>query len=194
MIKAKNLIVRGIMMYVHLFKKFSFSKDAEGHYMVTIVISKEDKEQIEAIKKAINAAYQEGVDGIWNGKEPKNFHNPLKDGDDKEDDTGVFTNCYYLTLKSKDAPEVVDQNLQPIIDSKQIYPGCIGNVSVAFIPYKAGGNYGISSLLQNAQLVKAGKRIGGGKKRAVDEFSVIKDEKEAEEIEGGKLPYDTTTE
>ncbi len=186
MVKGKGLIARKVMMmYPHLFKKFSFSKDAEGNYMLIILISKDDEEQVEAIKKAINAAYKEGVDNVWNGKEPKSFHNPLKDGDEKDDDTGVFENHYYITLKSKDAPEVVDKDLEPV-DAKQVYSGGICNVSMTFLPYVAGGNKGISALLNNVQIIDAGNRING-RKRAADEFAVIKDEDNEEE--GCKMPF-----
>lgn len=173
----QRIVITCRVAYLHWKKPYSFSKsesDANKKYMATLIIPKGDRKSIEKINKAIEKALQNGCKEKWNGKKPSDFKSPLKDGDEREDGDETFANSFYITAKSKTAPEVVDQELRPIYDGNELYSGCYCNVSFTLSPYTAGPHKGVTAILGNIQLVKKGNMIGR-KCRAVDEFKVITD-------------------
>ena len=46
---------------------------------------------------------------------------------------------------SKQAPQVVDKNVQPILDQSEVYSGCYGRISVNFYGFSTNGNKGIAA-------------------------------------------------
>ncbi len=193
MAKSSNrIVIQCKAGYLHCFEPYSFTNNKElARFMVTAMVDKHDKKQIALIKSGIEAAIEEGKKTVWNGKIPANLYTPLQDGDMKEGkDASNFADMYYFVAKSKKAPEVVDQKLHPIYDKSAIYSGCIVNASFTFVPYKAGFNCGVTALLGNIQLVRAGKNLYG-RTHAKDEFSVIEDDlEESDETEEDDMDAD----
>ena len=58
--------------YLNVFRK----SQLEDKYSVTLLIPKDDKKTIGAIRKAIDQAKKEGIKEKWKGKEPKDLWNP----------------------------------------------------------------------------------------------------------------------
>jgi len=159
--------------YEHLFKPQAGISGGDEKYSVSAIIPKNDKATIGNIEKAIEKATKEGVSryGSKFGK-AANFRNPLRDGDiDKPDDV-AYENSYFLNVKSKTKPGVVDKDLNEIIDPSEVYSGCYGRLSITAFPYSVNGSTGISFSLNNAMKLEDGEPLGG-KARAADDFAAF---------------------
>ena len=88
-----------------------------------------------------------------------------------------FTNLVHF----KDAPQVVDRHVQPVVDPMMVYSGCFCNVSVNFYPFNANGNRGVAVGLGNIQFVKDGDRLSGRASADAD-FDALEDD---EDVLGG---------
>ncbi|WP_278600881.1 ssDNA-binding protein, partial [Clostridium tertium] len=76
---------------------------------------------------------------------------------------------------SRQAPQVVDSKVEPILDQSEVYSGCYGRISVTFYGYNSNGNRGIAAGLGNIQKIKDGEPLGG-RVSAVNEFGTVEDE------------------
>lgn len=88
---------------------------------------------------------------------------------------------FFLNATSKDAPQVVDRHVQPVVDPMMVYSGCFCNVSVNFYPFNANGNRGVAVGLGNIQFVKDGDRLSGRASADAD-FDALEDD---EDVLGG---------
>lgn len=151
------------LSYTHLFSKFNPDGDAEkGKYMTNILIPKEEKETVKALKQAIEKARTAAITAKWGGKEPKNLDLPLRDGEDKENDPdGIYPGHFYVNAKCSTRPGVVDKNKAPITDEEEIYSGIWAIVSVTFYGYDTAGKKGVACGLNNVMKYKDGDRLGG---------------------------------
>ena len=141
--------------------------NAEGatpKYSVSLIISKDDKELIDKINKAIEAAYHEGEFKLrGNGKvlPPLTaIKNPLRDGDLERPDDPAYKNSYFINANSVSKPEVVDAALNPIIETSELYSGIWGRASVTFYCFNSNGNKGIACGLNNLQKIRDGEPLG----------------------------------
>lgn len=150
------------LSYTHVFSKYSPDGDAaSGKYMTNVLIPKEEKETIEAIRRAIEAAKKTAVTSKWGGKEPKKLDMPLRDGDTDKEDDDVYSGHLYVNAKSTARPGVCDKNRSPIMDEDEIYSGVWAIVSVTFFGYDVSGNRGVACGLNNIMKFKDGERLGG---------------------------------
>lgn len=157
--------------YVHVFEPWAGQEGQQPKYSVCVLIPKDDKRTLDKISAAVNEAIQEGVRSQWGGKQPKNLHIPLRDGDEERaDEYPEYKNMMFLNANSKNAPGVVDKDLNVILDTEEFYSGCWGRVSVNFFPYDSNGNRGIGVGLNNVQKLKDGERLGGSRASAEDDF------------------------
>lgn len=157
----------------------------EEKYSVSCVIPKSDKKTIARIEKAIEAAKEDGKVRKWGGKIPPNLKLPLRDGDIDRPDDENYADCYFINASSKDAPQVVDRKVQPVMDPMMVYSGCYCNVSVNFYAFNANGNRGVAAGLGNIQFVKDGDRLSGRASADAD-FDTLEDD--GEDILGGDMP------
>ena len=65
---------------------------------------------------------------------------------------------------------MVDVNLNPILDSSELYSGCYARVSLNFFPYTNAGNKGVGVGLNNIQKLDDGEPLGGARARPEDDF------------------------
>ena len=157
--------------YVHVFEPWSGHEGQPAKYSVCVLIPKEDKKTLAKIKAAMDEAIQNGVASQWGGKQPKNLHLPLRDGDEERaDEYPEYKGMMFLNANSKNAPGVVDKDLNVILDSEEFYSGCWGRVSVNFFPYDSAGNRGVGVGLNNIQKLKDGERLSGARATAEDDF------------------------
>lgn len=134
---------------------------SEEKYSVSCLIRKTDKATLDRIKKAVDAAIEDGKTRKWSGKVPPNLKLPLRDGDIDRPDDDNYQGIMFLNASSKDAPQIVDRRKNPIIDPMQVYSGCYCNVSVNFYAFNANGNRGVAAGLGNIQFVNDGERLSG---------------------------------
>ena len=154
-------------------------------YSVSCLIPKSDKKTIARIQKAVEAAKEDGKARKWSGKIPPNLKLPLRDGDIDRPDDENYEDCFFLNASSKDAPQVVDRKVNPVLDPMMVYSGCYCNVSVNFYAFNANGNRGVAAGLGNIQFVRDGERLSG-KASADADFDALEDDDE--DVLGGDLP------
>tara|TARA_Y100000361_G_C11098260_1_gene310380 strand:- start:396 stop:914 length:519 start_codon:yes stop_codon:yes gene_type:complete len=157
------------LSYVNVFQPRAIEEGQTPKYSVSVIIPKSDKRTISAIRKAISEALESGK-AKFGGKIPKNYKNPLRDGDIEREEDEAYENCYFVNANSLRAPGVVDAELQPIIDATELYSGCYGRVSISFYPFNAAGNKGVAAGLNNVQKLSDGEALGGVAPSAEEDF------------------------
>jgi hypothetical protein len=179
---AESKVITGIVRfsYAHVWEPQAIDpqKPEDKKYSVSIIIDKKDKKTIKDIQDAIKAATDLGLEKLWNGKLPKRFKNPLRDGDEERDDDDVYAKAFFLNANSKDKPTIVDRAVNPIITQADFYSGCYGRASVSFFPFDKAGNVGIGCSLNHLQKTKDGDSLGGSKASAEADFSAIPDDED----------------
>lgn len=167
--------------YVHIFKPYAVNEGQEPKYSVCLLIPKSDKKTLKAIEKAVNAAKEAGK-SKWGGQIPSNLKTPLRDGDVERPDQPEFVGHYFLNANSNQAPGVVNAQVQPILDSSEVYSGCYGRASINFYAYNVSGNRGIACGLNNIQKLEDGDFLGG-RSRAEDDFDVWEDDSNEDNVD-----------
>lgn len=156
------------LSYVNAFQPRAGLDGDEPKYSVCVLIPKTDKATIAKVQAAIKEAQEEGK-AQWGGKLPAGLKNPLRDGD-AERDGDEYVGHWFINASSKQRPGVVDQDLNPILDSSALYSGCYGRVSLNFFPYTKKGNRGVGAGLNNIQKLDDGEPLGGARARPEDDF------------------------
>ena len=148
-------------------------------YSVSLIIPKSDKVTVETIKKAIQAAYEEGQSKLkGNGKSVPSrsvLKTPLRDGDLERPDDEAYANSYFINANSATALGIVDADRNTIIDRSEVYSGVYGRASINLYAFNSNGNKGIACGLNNLQKIKDGEPLGG-KSRAEDDFATEEDD------------------
>ncbi len=168
-----KVIIPCRLSYAHVFTPASVN-GSDPKYSVSAIIDKKDTKTVHAIKAAIEQAKKDAV-SKWGGKIPANLHTPLRDGDIDRPDDAAYAGCYFLNANSRQAPEVVDARVQPILDPNEVYSGCYGKISVTFYGYNSNGNRGIAAGLGNVQKLRDGESLGG-RSSAADDFQTEEDD------------------
>ena len=148
---------------------------SEEKYSVSCIIPKSDKKTLMKIHKAVEAAKEAAKSRRWGGKIPPNLKLPLRDGDIDRPDDEAYADAMFINASSKDAPQIVDRKVQPVLDPIECGSGDYCNVSVNFYGFNANGNRGVAAGLGNIQLVKHGNRLSG-KASASSDFIEVEDD------------------
>ncbi len=160
------------LSYAHLFEPQSI-QGSKPKYSVSLIIPKSDRETIGKIERAIDAAIEAGI-GKFGGKRPNKaaLKLPLRDGDTERDDE-AYAGCFFMNANSTLPPEVVDQDLNPVLSPAEVYSGCYARVSLSFYAFNTNGNRGIACGLGNVQKLRDGEPLGGGRTSAADDFAAF---------------------
>lgn len=160
------------LSYAHLFEPKSI-QGSKPKYSVSLIIPKSDKDTIGKIERAIDAAIDAGI-GKFGGKRPNKaaLKLPLRDGDTERDDE-AYAGCFFVNANSTLPPEVVDQDLNPVLSPAEVYSGCYARVSLSFYAFNTNGNRGIACGLGNVQKLRDGEPLGGGRTSAADDFAAF---------------------
>lgn len=172
-VNSAKVIVPCRFSYLHCWEPDSVN-GGDPKYSVSAIIPKSDTKTIEAIKAAIEQAKKDSI-SKWGGKVPANLKLPLRDGDIDRPDDPAYKDAYFFNANSRQAPQVVDAHVQPIIDQSEVYSGCYGKISVTFYGYNSNGNRGIAAGLGNIQKLKDGESLGG-RTTAAEDFETEEDE------------------
>ena len=143
---------------------------------MSAIIPKSDTETVAKIKKAIEQAKKDSV-SKWGGKVPANLKLPLRDGDIDRPEDEAYADSYFFNANSRQAPQVVDKDVQPILDQSEVYSGCYGRISVNFYGFNNNGNRGIAAGLGNIQKLRDGESLGG-RSNAEEDFDVVAEEED----------------
>ena len=161
-------VVTGVvrLSYANVWEPASIN-GSNPKYSVSLIIPKSDKQTLDAINAAVDAAIKEGVAKFA-------LKLPLRDGDTERDDE-AYKNSFFVNANSTTAPQIVDRSVQPILDRSEVYSGCYARVSVNFYAFNSNGNRGIACGLGNIQKVRDGEPLGG-KSSAADDFATDLDD------------------
>lgn len=164
------------LSYANVWTPRAANEGSEAKYSASIIIPKSDTATVDAIKKAIEVAIQEGV-GKFGGKIPPRttLKLPLRDGDEERPDDEAYKNAYFLNATSKLAPGIVDKHVQPILDHSEVYSGVYARVSLNFYAFNTSGNRGVACGLGNIQKIRDGEPLGGKTAPSAD-FGSIEDD------------------
>lgn len=154
--------------------------DLSGEMEYTLTALFKKGEDLSILKKAAEEACEKKW-GKDKSKWPKNLKNPFRDQAEKEKEIEVITvhdgkevrsmktvmpdgyekGAFFLNIKSRQRPGVVDQNVQDIIEPTDFYGGCYARASVQASAYDVKGNKGVSFWMQNVQKTSDGESFGG---------------------------------
>lgn len=173
----RTRVITGVntrLSYFHGWEPVSINGGAEK-YSVSVLIPKSDRETVDAVNAAIDAAIEEGI-SKFGGKKPSKaaIKLPLRDGDTERDDE-AYRGHFFINANSNTPPQIVDRNVKPILDRGEVYSGCYARVSLNFFAFNSNGSKGVACGLGNIQKVRDGEPLGG-KSKAEDDFSTIEDE------------------
>lgn len=173
---SKTKVVTGTvrLSYANVWEPKSINGGAEK-YSVSIIIPKSDKKTIAAINAAVDAAIEEGL-AKFGGRKPNKaaIKLPLRDGDTERDDE-AYADSYFVNANSQTPPQIVDQNVNPIMNRSEIYSGVYARVSINFYAFNSNGNKGVACGLGNIQKVRDGQPLGN-RSTAEDDFTAIDDD------------------
>jgi hypothetical protein len=172
---TKTKVVTGTvrLSYANVWEPKSINGGTEK-YSVSLIIPKSDKKTIDAINAAVDAAIEEGI-AKFGGKKPNKaaIKLPLRDGDTERDDE-AYANSYFVNANSTTPPQIVDQNVNPILNRSEVYSGVYARVSINFYAFNTNGNKGVACGLGNIQKVRDGQPLGN-RSSASDDFTAIDD-------------------
>jgi Protein of unknown function (DUF2815). len=168
-----KVIVPCRFSYLHCWEAESIN-GGEPKYSVSAIIPKSDTETIKKIQAAVEVAKKEAV-SKWGGKVPPNLKLPLRDGDIDRPEDEAYKDSYFFNANSRQAPQVVDAKVQPILDQSEVYSGCYGNISVNFYGYNSNGNRGVAAGLGNIQKIQDGEALSS-RSTANEDFETVEED------------------
>lgn len=175
MANSKTKVVTGVvrLSYANVWEPKAVNEGTTPKYSVSLIIPKDDKETIDKINAAIDAAIEEGI-GKFGGKKPNKaaIKLPLRDGDIEREEDEAYANSYFVNANSPTAPQIVDTKVQPILERGEVYSGVYARVSINFYAFNSNGNKGVACGLGNIQKVRDGEPLGG-KQNASEDFGEI---------------------
>lgn len=175
---TKVIIRVAKMLYPNVFKSKSF-RGEDPKYSARILIPKLDDITVKKIKTAIQEAYKNNESALKGNEQNvppiEKLKLPLHDGDKEKPGDKNYSNTYFINANSRNAPEIIDKNKNPITDENEIYSGVICAVSLRFFAYNVNGNKGIGCSLGNIMKVKDGERIST-RISAADDFANLDDD------------------
>lgn len=184
------------LSYVHLFKPYAKEQGQEEKFSCTILVPKSDTATMGRINAAIEAAKQKGIRDKWNGNCPPMVPTPVYDGDGvrPSDGSEFGPECkghwvFAARSKADFPPEIVDQNINPVINQSEIYSGIYARVSLSFYPYYFGGKKGIGCGLNAVQKLRDGEPLAESRVTASDAFGSAAPQPAAPAAYQGQPPY-----
>lgn len=172
-VNLTKVIVPCRFSYLHCWEPNAVN-GGDPKYSVSAIIPKSDTETVEKIKSAIEQAKKDSITK-WGGKVPANLKLPLRDGNIDRPEDEAYADSYFFNANSRQAPQVVDKNVQPILEQSEVYSGCYGRISVNFYGFSSNGNKGIAAGLGNIQKLRDGESLGG-RSNAEEDFDMVEEE------------------
>lgn len=120
-------------------------------YIADFIISKDDKETIDKINKAIDDVIEEAYrEGRIRTKERDFYRMPFY----QQFDEIEGYKDYFLHTTSNTAPQIVDKNVQPILQNDECTNNDIVRASLQFYIYIINGNKGVACGLGSIQVIE----------------------------------------
>lgn len=176
----------GIACFAHVFQPFAFpaakgEAPKEPQFGLILVLNKKkmetDKSWI-ALRKGVGAAIKLkfGEKKAQEMLNKKRLSLPFRDAEEYDQYGPPFqSGNWMINVKSRNAPGVVDERSQPIINQNDFYAGCLARVSCLPWAFDTAGNQGCTLLLNNVQKAGDGERLAGSVANAEDEFDALEE-------------------
>jgi hypothetical protein len=159
--------------YLHVFAARSVAPGAEPKFSGQFILDKvANKGDLDRLMAAYFVAGREKWRDFDDMVRQKRVRNPFREGSEREGQPGFGANKVFINTTSPQKPGVVDANVSPILDPKEIYSGVIVRVALRAFSYDMGGNRGVSFGLQNLQKLDDGEPIGNWV-RPEDDFQPV---------------------
>ena len=177
---SETKVITGLVRfsYAQVFEPRAGQDGGTPKYSVSILIPKSNKQTIQDVKAAIEAAVVLGA-SKFNNKDPKkikNFHWALRDGDEEKEDDENYADMMFVNAKSNSKPTILDREKNQIFDTDDFYSGCWGRAAINFYPFEFSGKKGIACGLNNIQKLKEGDSLSGGSSAQVDFADDLEDD------------------
>ncbi len=147
--------------YINVFQPKPPFNDPTGEpkYSLTVLVPKSNVQAKAIIDAAIQEAINAGVSKAWGGQQPPMPAICVHDGDGPRPSDGSpfgeeCRGCWVFKASCKQPPFVVDAQVQPIMDPREVYSGMWGNVNVDFFAYNTKGKKGIGCGLNGIQKIR----------------------------------------
>lgn len=171
----KIITPEGTAAFPHLFEPHSFEASKEPQYSLILVFPP-NTDLTELKKICGRAAIRKFGDKdkvqqlIKRGK----LRMPWRDGSEYADYGDPFVEgATFITLKTKNAPGVVNEYAKPMMNHMDFWAGCKARASCLAWGYDSMGNQGVTLLLNNVQKTGDGVKLSG-RKSAEEEFEAVK--------------------
>lgn len=138
----------------------------EPKYSTMVLIPKDDKETLDAIKGAIKTAYEAAKGDKLKGVKPEKLKITLRDAEEEFDleENPEMENMMFINVSSKTKPQVVKRESGIMVktdSADDVYSGVYAVVSMNFFAFNTAGNKGISAGLNNIMTFCKGDYLGG---------------------------------
>lgn len=176
MLTPRNGFPRGRLIWARVFEAEAMEEGNEPSYSCAILYK--ENQDIGKIRKAIKAAISDM--GNWGGKLPRKGKTPLIEGEDIEElaDKYDYIEEGDVILKLRryekfGAPQLWDQDVEPIESPTEMYSGCHVVADVEFYGWdrtKGSKASGVSCRLNGLQKVRDDDALAGGGADTKDSF------------------------
>lgn len=162
------------LSYVNLLRPRSQDGGAPK-YSATLLIPKNPADNRTRIDTAIRAA-TEKARSKHGAQFPATPKTSIHDGDGVRPSDGQpfgqeCQGCWVVTASNRDRVPVVGPDLQPIIDSTEIYSGMWANVGVTLFGYNAPTNKGVGVALDTVMKIRDDEPLGGSRASVEADFA-----------------------
>lgn len=162
-----------LISHAHVWEKWSGKPQTiKPSYNLNGIFKKTNTKILAQVNASIEAAKELAKTKKWGNKIPDKLDTFLKDGDVEFPNDPAYKDCYFISLKSDDAPFVVDRNRQPILDKTEFYSGCTGFVNYTTWGYNEPKN-GVTAFLNGVMKTKDGEALGGTKISSDEAFADV---------------------
>ena len=175
---SKMILNNVRLAYCHLDQPKAAAEGAEPKFSCTLIIPK-NHPQLADLKAAIKQA----AVAKFGDKLPKGLRNPLRDGDEVDDEGKrmrgeEFKDAHFVNASSKRKPEVVVGLTRSAPQPEHLGSGHYASVKVGFFGYDTAGNRGVGCGLNGVWITRRGEPLGAAsepwdEKVEAEDFSAI---------------------
>jgi hypothetical protein len=182
----------GTAAFPHLFTPHSFEAGKEPNY--SLILCFPEGTDLKELKKACARAAAKKFGDMEKVKAmlaKGQLRMPWRDGGDYAEYGEPFVpGSTFITIKSKQAPGVVNERAKPVMNEMDFYAGCMARASFLCWGYDSMGNKGVTLLLNNVQKTGDGTRLSG-RQSAETEFEPVKGSggKAAADLDDDDIPF-----
>lgn len=182
---AKDGFPRGRLIWARLFEAEAMEEGNDPSYSCAIWFKKDA--DLDVLRAGFTAAC---VDQFGSSKAPRRSLSCFIEGDDLDEliedgnvPEGVESGDVILKMRRYEkygAPQLWDQNVEPIESPTEMYSGCHVVADVEFFGWERQTGSGVSCRINGIQKVRDDDALGGGKNETEESFAKVKVDKKKE--------------